>query len=109
MSSIIQKTLELQSALQRVAETTEFRRLLAEVEAGKRVISISGLVIAPARALVLAALQRESGKTFAVVVPANRDLEAWERDVRFWYCALHGLGDCAETVLTLPSSESDPY
>ena len=109
MSSTIQKTLELQSALRRVAETPEFRTLLAEIESGKRVISISGLVIGSARALVLASLQRETRKPFALVVPANRDLEAWERDVRFWYCALNGLGDCAETVLTLPSSESDPY
>jgi transcription-repair coupling factor (superfamily II helicase) len=73
------------------------------------VISISGLVIGAARAFALAALQRESGKSFALAVQANRDLEAWERDVRFWYCALRGLSDCDETVLSLPSSESDPY
>jgi transcription-repair coupling factor (superfamily II helicase) len=36
-------------------------------------------------------------------------LEDWERDVRFWYCAFRGLPECEETVLTLPSSESDPY
>jgi transcription-repair coupling factor (superfamily II helicase) len=100
----------LQSILQRVRESEEYGRLLAEVRGGARVISVSGLAAGTqARALALAALQREVGKCFAVVTQANRDLEAWERDVRFWYCAVRGTNDCDETVLLLPSSESDPY
>ncbi len=90
-------------------ESDEYARLVAELRGGARVISLSGLAAEPARALVLVALQREVGKCFAVVTQANRDLEAWERDVRFWYCALRGATECDETVLTLPSSESDPY
>jgi transcription-repair coupling factor (superfamily II helicase) len=90
-------------------ESDEYARLVAELRGGARVISLSGLAANPARALVLAALQREVGKCFAVVTQANRDLEAWESDVRFWYCALRGASACDETVLTLPSSESDPY
>jgi transcription-repair coupling factor (superfamily II helicase) len=109
MSSTIQATTDLQGMLRRVLEGEEFARLLAELRGGARVISLSGLAAEPARALVLAALQRETGKCFAVVMQANRDLEAWERDVRFWYCALRGATECDETVLTLPSSESDPY
>ena len=62
--------------------------LVTEIRRGTRVISISGLVSEPARALVLAALQRETRKQFAMVTQANRDLENWERDLRFWYCAL---------------------
>jgi transcription-repair coupling factor (superfamily II helicase) len=99
----------LQGVLRRVTEGEEYRRLVAELRGGGRVVSLSGLAAAPARALVLAALQRDVGKPFAVVTQANRDLEALERDVRFWYCALRGVADCDETVLTLPSSESDPY
>jgi transcription-repair coupling factor (superfamily II helicase) len=73
------------------------------------VISISGLVAAPARALALAALQRETGKQFAIIVPAQRDLEGWERDLGFWYCALRGVSQCGEALTVLPASESDPY
>ncbi|MDX6613989.1 MAG: hypothetical protein QOD75_3175 [Blastocatellia bacterium] len=109
MSSTIPTTGSLQTVLQRVVETEQYQRLLADINRGARVISVSGLVIGAARALALAALQRDSGKSFALVVQGNRDLETWERDVRFWYCALRGLADCEETVLSLPSSESDPY
>ncbi|HWS99147.1 MAG TPA: transcription-repair coupling factor [Pyrinomonadaceae bacterium] len=110
MSRTVTSAGALQGVLRRVTEGEEFARLLALVRGGARVISVSGLAAGPqARALALAALQREVGRRFAVVVEANRDLEAWERDLRFWYCALRGASDCDETVLTLPSSESDPY
>src|SRR2546425_8573247 len=99
----------LQNALQTVIESAECRRVIDEIERGARVISISGMVAAPARALAVAALQRETGKQFAVVVPAQRDLESWERDLSFWYCALHGVSDCDDTIAVLPASESDPY
>src|SRR6185369_11548743 len=99
----------LQAALRRVVETAEFKRLLNEVERGARVVSISGLVAGSARALALAALQRDTGKLFAIVTQSNRDLEPWEADLRFWYCALAGKTNCDNEVLILPSSESDPY
>jgi hypothetical protein len=41
------------------------------------VISISGLVAGPARALALSLLQSDTGKQFALTVPAQRDLENW--------------------------------
>jgi transcription-repair coupling factor (superfamily II helicase) len=109
MSSTVERATGLQGMLRRVTESAEFARLVAEVRGGARVVSLSGLVVGTARALVLAALQMETGKCFALVTQANRDLEAWERDVRFWYCALRGKQECDETVLVLPSSESDPY
>jgi transcription-repair coupling factor (superfamily II helicase) len=99
----------VQSVLRRVTASEEYARLAREIRDGARVVSISGLAGGPARALALAALQREVGKCFALVTQANRDLEAWERDVRFWYCALRGKSECDDTVWTLPSSESDPY
>src|SRR5215212_9492866 len=109
MSSTVESTSVLQGVLRRVTESEAYQRALAEVARGARVVSISGLVSGPARALALAALQRESGKCFAVVAQANRDLEAWERDLRFWYCAVRGATDCEDSVLVLPASESDPY
>ncbi len=109
MSTVTKKTSVLQSALQTVSDSPEFRRVLDEVKRGARVVSISGLVAAPARALALAALQHETGKQFVVVVPAQRDLENWERDISFWYCALRGVTDCEDAVAVVPASESDPY
>src|SRR5215212_5724187 len=109
MSKSVESVPVLQGALRRVVEGEEYRRLAAAVASGKRVVSVAGLTSAPARALALAALQREAGRRFAVLVAANRDMEAWERDLSFWCAALGaGAGDC-EAVLTLPASEGDPY
>ena len=109
MSTVLQSNSVVQSPLNSVFESVEFRRVAEEIKRGARVISISALVASPARALVLAALQRETEKQFAVLVPAQRDLESWERDISFWYCAVRGSSECAETVVVLPASESDPY
>ena len=109
MSSTIQTTNTLQTTLRRITETPEFKRVVAEINRGARVVSISGLVAGSARALALAALQRETGKRFAIVTQSNRDLEPWEGDLRFWYCALAGKKHCENEVLILPASESDPY
>src|SRR5437763_11411377 len=112
MSSTVESTL-MRSVLQRVLESAELRRLVDEVRGGARVVSVSGLVQPAARALVLAALQRETGQRLAVVVQANRELEAWERDLCFWSEALRGGEGRSEGqatnvgVLTLPASESD--
>src|SRR5882672_9477516 len=109
MASTTETTLVLQNALSSVTQSPEFQRVLDDIKRGARAISISGLVAGPARALVLAALQRETGKQFAVVVPAQRDLEDWERDLNFWYCALRGVAAGKDAVTDLPASESDPY
>jgi transcription-repair coupling factor (superfamily II helicase) len=108
MSSTAESVPVLQSVLRRVAESPEFRRLAAEVRGGARVVSVAGLTSAAARALALAALQRETARRFAVLVAANRDMEPWERDLSFWCGALGGREEC-EAVLSLPASEGDPY
>src|SRR5215831_5644652 len=109
MSSTLETPPVLRTTLQSVIETEEFRRVLDHIDRGARVISISGLVAAPARALALAALQYHSRKQFALGLPAQRDLENWERDISFWYCALRGARECGDAVAVLPASESDPY
>jgi transcription-repair coupling factor (superfamily II helicase) len=119
MSSTAQKSSPVEGALRRVLEGEELSRLLAEVRGGARTVSVSGLTSGAARALVLAALQRETGKRLAVVVAASRDLEQWDRDLCFWSEALRrqagGESDGGASsarrasVLTLPASESDPY
>src|SRR5687767_11802167 len=109
MSSTLGTTNTLQSTLRRITETPEFKRVVEEINRGARVVSLSGLVTGSARALALAALQRETQKLFAIVTQSNRDLEPWEDDLRFWYCALAGRKECEKQVLLLPASESDPY
>lgn len=109
MSATTETSSVLQTTLRTVLESAECRRVADEIKRGARVVSISGLVAGTARALVLAALQLETGRQFAVVVPAQRDLESWERNINFWYCALHGVAECDDVVTVLPASESDPY
>jgi transcription-repair coupling factor (superfamily II helicase) len=99
----------LKNALNALTNSAEFRRVLDQIKDGARVVSVSSLVAAPARSLVIAALQRETGKQFALVVPAQRDLESWERDISFWYCALRSVTECEDAIAVLPASESDPY
>src|ERR1051325_5379441 len=109
MSSTFERSPVLTATRLSGTESDEFCRVLDQINRGAKVISIGGLVAAPARALALAALQLKSRKPFALVVPAQRDLENWERDISFWYCALRGLSECGEAVAVLPASESDPY
>ena len=109
MSSSIQKHPALESTLSRIRETPEYQQLLIQLRNNEPLISISGLVAGSARALALAALQRDCGKTFAIVTQSTRDLEPWETDLRFWYCALSGQESCDAEVLVIPASESDPY
>jgi transcription-repair coupling factor (superfamily II helicase) len=97
------------ATLQRIIDTPEYQRLLNELQNNSSVISISGLVAGSARALAVASLQRETNKRFAVVTQASRDLEPWERDLKFWYCALAGKDRCDNELLVIPASESDPY
>jgi len=109
MSTTSETPSVLQHALSTLHHSAEFQRVLDDIRRGARIVSISGLVSAPARALALAALQSETGKQFAVVVAAQRDLEDWERDLNFWYSACRGLAEGQGAVTVLPASESDPY
>src|SRR5258708_6685387 len=109
MTPTTETTSVLQNALSSVTNSAEFRRVLDDIKRGTRVVSISGLVAGPARALALAALQRETDRQFAVIVPAQRDLEDWDRNLNFWYCALRSVAERKNAVTVLPASESDPY
>src|SRR5918999_985071 len=113
MSKSVESVPVLQGALRRVLEGEEYRRLAAAVAGGKRVVSVAGLTSAPARALALAALQRETGRRFAVLVAANRDMEAWERDLSFWCAALrrdedYSPEDLVEVLLASGYVREDP-
>jgi transcription-repair coupling factor (superfamily II helicase) len=94
-----------QTLRQTITDSQEFQQLAAEIRRGARVVSLGGLSLGPARALVLAALRQATGRRFALAATANRDLEAWETDISFWREALGDKGD----TLTLPAVETDPY
>jgi transcription-repair coupling factor (superfamily II helicase) len=109
LSSTSQKHGALDSTLRRIRETPEYQQLVDQLRRNTPLISINGLVSGASRALAIAALQRDSGKRFAIVTQSTRDLEPWENDLRFWYCALTGQDNCDNEVLVVPASESDPY
>jgi transcription-repair coupling factor (superfamily II helicase) len=103
---------------------TELNRLRDEIRRGTRVISLGGLTSVPAKAFVLSQLQRETGKTFAVVSESNKELETWACDLDF-FCdaATRRRGDtekennespghrvsASPRLLSLPSFETDVY
>src|SRR5688572_8442106 len=109
MTSKVTQQSTLQQTLKQISETREYQQLLLEVRANARIISISGLVAGSSRALIIAALQRDTGKTFAIVSQTTRDLEPWESDLRFWHGALAAKESSDAEILTLPASETDPY
>ena len=109
MSTATEPASILQGTLKAASDSVEFRAVLDQINRGARIVSISGLVAQPARALALALLQRETGKQFAVVVPEQRDIENWERDISFWYSTARRVSDSGDAVAVLPASESDPY
>lgn len=93
---------------QQIDKSAGFRRLIAEVRAGRRLVNVAGLS-GSAKALALAALHRATGKRLAVVSQRNRDLEDLERDLRFFYCQVNNREECENEIFTLPASESDPF
>lgn len=88
--------------------SAQFRQLIEDVRKGTRLIRIGGLS-GSSKALAVAALQRATGRRFALVSMRGRDLETFERDLRFFYCSLNGKSDCEAEVFTVPASEADPF
>ncbi|MEO7538491.1 MAG: hypothetical protein ABIV21_00545, partial [Pyrinomonadaceae bacterium] len=89
---------------------TEFDKLKQAVDNGARVINVSGLTSASAKACVLTRLQTQNGKSFAIVADSNTDLESWMCDLDFF--ASKGKGETESSgsqIIALPSFEADPY
>ena len=86
----------------------EFTQLTDEIASGKRSIVVSGLT-GSACALVLAAIEKRLQRRLVFLTRSNKDIEAMQADVEFFYCALNGTDSCEESVLTIPALENDPY
>jgi transcription-repair coupling factor (superfamily II helicase) len=92
----------------RLFQSDELEQLAREINAGRRVVVVSGLA-GSARALVLTALQKKIRRRIVFVTSSNREVEEFQPDVEFFYCALNSLGTCETSVLTIPALETDPY
>ncbi|MGA9769499.1 MAG: transcription-repair coupling factor [Blastocatellia bacterium] len=89
-------------------QSDELERLAREIRSGRRTCIVSGLA-GSARALVLAALERKLNRRIVFVARSNREVEEFQADVEFFYCALNGVGSCESAVLAIPALETDPY
>src|SRR5687768_9133053 len=78
-------------------------RLISEITAGTRIVSVSGLTSVSAKAYVLSKVQAATGKHLAIVASTNEDAETWSCDLQFWN------DDSGASVLMLPSFDSDVY
>ena len=88
--------------------SAEFTKLLAEINSGRRVVILSGLA-GSARALVVAALEKGLGRRVVFVARSNREVEEFQPDLEFFFCALNGETSCESSVLAIPALETDPY
>lgn len=93
----------------------ELARLRRQIAAGEKVISVSGLTSTPAKAFVLANLQKETKKMFVIVAGTNNELENWQCDLEFWLNKLDKRADEQDSgperpaLVSLPSFETDVY
>src|SRR2546423_9916581 len=86
----------------------ELNEVARQIRAGRRSVVVSGLT-GSAGALVLAALERLTARRMVYVTRSNREVEEFQTDVEFFYCALNGVNSCETAVLAIPGSETDPY
>ena len=61
----------------------ELNELAREIRAGRRSVVVSGLA-GSARALVLAALQKMTGRRMVYVTRSNREVEEFQADAEFF-------------------------
>src|SRR5215216_3111232 len=92
----------------RLFQSDELEQLAREITAGRRAVVVSGLA-GSARALVLAALQKKINRRIIFVTRSNSEVEEFQSDIEFFYCALNGLNTCETSVLAIPALETDPY
>ncbi|MFY9607960.1 MAG: transcription-repair coupling factor [Blastocatellia bacterium] len=90
----------------RLLESAEVERLASEIAAGERTVIVSGLA-GGARSLILASIEKKTGRRVVLVTRSNREVEEFLSEVEFFYSALGGAN--SPGVLTIPALEADPY
>jgi len=84
----------------------ELEKLKAEIEAGARVVSLSGLTSVSAKAHVLSRLRAETARNFAVVTESNSDLDTWSSDLAFFGSQISNF---KFDIIQILSFTADPY
>jgi transcription-repair coupling factor (superfamily II helicase) len=84
----------------------EIDQLAREISSGRRTIIVSGLA-GGARSLILAAIEKKTGRRVVLVTRSNREVEEFLPEVEFFASALGGVS--SPGVLTIPAFEADPY
>ena len=90
----------------RLLESAEVEQLASEIASGRRTVIVSGLA-GGARSLILASIERKTGRRVVLVTRSNREVEDVLPEVEFFYSALGGAS--SQGVLTIPALEADPY
>ncbi len=88
--------------------SNEPSRLHDEIMRGAKLLNLSGLTSISAKAFVLYALQKQTGKTLVIVADLNRDLETWKTDLDFFRTHSEQQNQTAK-ILCLPAFDADPY
>jgi len=89
-------------------KSSELERLTSEVKSGRRTTVLSGLA-GSARASVLVTLEKKLARRVVFVARSNREVEEFQSDVDFFFCALNGADTSEQSVLAIPAVEADPY
>lgn len=85
---------------------SEFDKLRKEIDAGTRVVSLHSLTSISAKAYALSKLNRETGKTFAIIAETNAEADIWASDLGYFQSHISNL---RSEIVILPSFETDPY
>ena len=99
---------DVSSPVENLLRSSALGELARHLREGKRTVVVSGLA-GSARALVLAAISKLTGRTVLFITRSNRDVEEFRPDSEFFYCALNGLETTGGNLITIPASERDPY
>ncbi|HSF24324.1 MAG TPA: hypothetical protein VLE20_08870, partial [Blastocatellia bacterium] len=104
--SVVVSELSSSVIFDRLLESAEVEQLASEIASGRRTVIVSGLA-GGARSLILASIERKTGRRVVLVTRSNREVEDVLPEVEFFYSALGGAS--SQGVLTIPALEADPY
>ncbi|HSO74709.1 MAG TPA: hypothetical protein VLU47_07715, partial [Blastocatellia bacterium] len=104
--SAVVSDLSSSTVFDRLLESAEVERLASDIAAGERTVIVSGLA-GGAISLILAAIEKKTGRRVVLVTRSNREVEEFLPEVEFFASALGGAN--SPGVLTIPAFEADPY
>jgi transcription-repair coupling factor (superfamily II helicase) len=88
-------------------EDSQVLRIVNEIQAGRRIVSLNGLTSTAAAAFVLSEIGAKVQRSIVVITDSNKDSEVWERDLRFWSNSANR--DPRSAIYCLPAYETEVY